>query len=196
MLGKLLVLLVLLAFAAMAFIAGMLAPPSLQQPVQVLVQTQVAALLRPTGLSAASGGTAGGGSSASGGTSAAVPAKALTAGIAASAAVATPAGSAASASSWSQVLLPASSPDPGARFGLLVAQFANADLAQAMGERLKAMGLPQQIVTVDDAQGQRWSLVVLGSFANVDAAMAQRAAVAAQLGVSTALRVIVLPAKG
>lgn len=91
--------------------------------------------------------------------------------------------------------MPASSAATGARFALLAGQFANADLAQALVDRLQGLGLPLQVVALDDAQGQRWSLVTIGSYAGVDQAEAQRASIATQLGLTTALRVIVLPTK-
>ncbi len=191
MTGKLLVLVVLLAFAAMAFIAGMLAPASLQQPVQTGAQAVVGALLRaalPAAQTASS-------SAASAATSTAASV-AATAGIGGADGAAADASAAASAPPWTQLLLPASSAAAGSRYALLAGQFASADGAQALGAQLKALGLAQQAVVVDDAQGQRWWLVAIGSYASVDAALAQRASIATQLGQTTALRVILLPAPG
>lgn len=91
------------------------------------------------------------------------------------------------------LLIPTPLPDKGA-YAVQVGQFTDASQANAVGSRIKALNLPfDKVIEVVDQSGNRWSIVPVGPYANLDDARTARIAVARALQLSDALPLIVLP---
>ncbi|XHS77611.1 SPOR domain-containing protein [Burkholderiaceae bacterium UC74_6] len=170
MLRKLLLLVVLLAFAAVAFLAGLLAPRSWQQSTQAL-------------LSSAPGVVAAASSAAS------------SAAASASAAAASAPTSAASATIIPRAQLWAdSAAAPGQRYALLAGQFPTEAAARALAANVQQHGIGVRQLTVREADNSLSWLVAIGLFESEALALEKAPALAGELNLSAPLPVLVLPA--
>lgn len=168
---KLLLLAVLLAFGAAAFLAGLLAPQGWQQRAQAMLAGA------PGG--AASAAAAASAASASGaGTSASAPA---------------PGSSAASAVPREQ-LWSGSAPLPGQRFGVLAGQFPSEDSARTLAASLRQRGVRVEQLTVREIDNTLSWLVVIGPFDSEATAQAQAPTLSGELNLNAPLPVLALPA--
>lgn len=91
------------------------------------------------------------------------------------------------------LLIPTPMPEQG-RYALQAGQFADPAQAQTLGTRIQALKLPfDKVLDVIDRDGQRWSVVAIGPYPDVNAARAARPQAARALGIDSALPLILLP---
>lgn len=179
MAGKIVLGLALLAGAALAFIAGLIAPEALRGPLKAwaapLDRAWVAAStsLAAPAAAAASATTAASGTAGS------------TAGTAPS--------SVASAVPSSQLQL-APVVTANTRYALQAGQFAVESQAQTLAASLRDRGASVSVFNSQDKGGLLWAIVAIGSYASSDEALRQRPQVQALLDAPVALAVIALPA--
>lgn len=172
MIAKLGFVLIVAAFGALMFIAGILAPASVRQPVGMFAQ-QTIKQLTPV-------------------------AEKKIAGDAASAAAAASSSSAPQAEKSKPVpaeslLIPSPLPDKG-QYALQAGQFTHAEQANALAAHIKELGLPfDKVIDVVDQAGKNWSVVPVGPYGSLDEARTVRLPVARNLGMDEALPLILLP---
>lgn len=174
---KLLLVAVWLAFAVLAFSAGLLAPAGWHSEAQQLASQAELALGRLAGMAAPA---------------ASAPSAAASASSAAIAPTAASPTSSANTIAREQLLSPVPAL-PGRRVGLLAGQFPVEAAAQSLATAAAQHGLAATVVTVREANGQISWLVLLGSFENEADALVKAPGWAAQLSLSAPLPVLLLP---
>ena len=207
MTGKLVLGLALLAGAALAFIAGLIAPEALRGPLKAWaapldrawgaasasLSAPAAAASNATGLTSAanSAGTSGTASATTAGVASANAAG--TGPLATGPAAAAAPSSAASAVPSSQLLLtPVVTAN--ARYALQAGQFAIESQAQTLAASLRDRGAQVSVFNSQDKSGLLWAIVAIGTYGSSDEALRQRPQVQALLDAPVALAVIALPA--
>lgn len=175
MLTRVWIALLLLAMAGVAFLAGLIAPPTWRQhaqaalePVQRVVSAAVAAAAAApaSGASGASGAAWASARSASG-------------------------ASAASATVLSREQLWA--PAPGASYALLAGQFPAEASANSLANNLRQRGVDVNVLPVQDSDAITFWVVAVGRYASSAEAYAESQAVASRLDLSPPLAAVALP---
>jgi cell division protein FtsN len=170
--------LIVIACAVLAFLAGAAAPPSVGQSManavaaarQRLMPASSAAAPVPSASSPAAGPAANAGGTA-------------TASVAAGSATSVP---------MASILLPASPPATGT-YALQAGQFASQQAAQQLAASISGQGVSSTVVLTTDDTGTSWAVVALGNFTSPAEALSQRTDLANKLGLPQYLAPIVLP---
>lgn len=181
-------LLIVVACGVLAFLAGVLAPVAVGQPVQQAMQKLLHSLpFAKPAAAAASAATASGGA-------ASAPAAAASAPAAAASGAAAAASSPASAASvpYASLLLP-TMPATTATYALQAGQFAARESAEALAASINGRGVTSTVVLTVDERGTSWAVVGIGRFTSPEEALAQQAYLANQLGLPKYAMPIVLP---
>ncbi len=91
-----------------------------------------------------------------------------------------------------QLLPPTPLPEKG-EYAIQVGQFADAEMADAVRNRVMASDLLSSIIPVVDKDGLHWFVVSAGSFESLDGARANRLPISRDLGLSDPPPIILLP---
>jgi hypothetical protein len=90
-------------------------------------------------------------------------------------------------------LLPPTPPPEKGEYAIQVGQFADAEAADVVSNRVRASDLPSSIIPVVDKDGLHWFVVSAGSFESLDGARANRLPISHDLGLSDPPPIILLP---
>lgn len=191
MIAKFGLILIVLASALLAFLAGTAAPDSVN--IHLRQAWQAVRQQLPSGAASAALG------SASGATAPAIttPRAGAPQGAPATASVSPPASSASSSAAASSVsldsLLLPTLPASTATYALQAGQFASQQAAQDLAAGLSAQGVTSTVIITADDRGTAWAVVTLGRFGSADEARSQRSYLANKLGLPQYLAPITLP---
>jgi cell division septation protein DedD len=183
MLNKIGFILLVLAFGALVFGAGALAPESVKAP----LAAATAALDALKKVAPASNAEAESGAAAPTDTAAATPAADGAATGEAAAAATKPA-----PIPYRDLVVPSPAP-PNAEYAVQVALVADAAEADALAARVKALGYPVKVLEVQAAPGVAWRLVAAGRYPSAAEADAAALVLARDLGFTDRLPPVVLP---